>query len=606
MRLINTTTYELEEFLDSAIPLYAILSHRWENEEVVFNEFNRSSSKDRAKKGYRKIMKACKQAAIDDLGYIWVDTCCIDKSSSAELTESINSMFRWYQKANVCYAYLSDVAKRDDLEYSSWFKRGWTLQELIAPSNVEFYDQEWNFVGFKLDLARLISSITGIHDSILKGKQQPKDISVAARMSWAASRETSHVEDLAYCLLGIFDVNMPLIYGEGERSFRRLQEEIVKRSNDLTIFAWEYKNKSEERGPCDLFASTPACFALRASKLSGACVYRPRNSALVPAYSITNKGVLFDQSKHLFKIKTEDSRIRYIISLGVQKMDGVKTFFALQLRKVGPNVFVRHGRLLRMDSSERKRRVRIPRLSFYVLVDAQEINKTSLVKNPKVIHFSKSQRNHIREVIPESHWDETNQMFFTPSEDKALILAASCLILDGESSMQIRRIIMRMIVCINLRKVPPTCRILIPDEIPEHKEQSSWLFQHKRMGHDVTWDDAKTDLASKLGFKSPCVVSTEKGQLKISLSLRKRVVSSISEKEVYCLDFDCKPSADKSNNDSSQSNRYPSPPPATSHTKYPKGKTANKYRASKGNPEVKRMSRMGSQASINDRFEDMD
>lgn len=131
MRLINTTTYELKEFLDSEVPPYAILSHRWENEEVTFKEFNRCSSKDKAKEGYKKIKKACNQAAEDDLGYAWVDTCCIDKSSSAELTESINSMFRWYQKANVCYVYLSDVSGPDakgDLEHSAWFKRGWTLQ----------------------------------------------------------------------------------------------------------------------------------------------------------------------------------------------------------------------------------------------------------------------------------------------------------------------------------------------------------------------------------------------------------------------------------------------------------------------------------------------
>ncbi|KAE9364800.1 HET-domain-containing protein [Stipitochalara longipes BDJ] len=262
MRLINTTTYELKEFnRDSEIPPYAILSHRWEKEEVTFEEFNGYSSGVKAKEGYKKIKKACNQAAKDDLEYAWVDTCCINKSSSAELTESINSMFRWYQKANVCYVYLSDVSEtyaEGELKHSAWFKRGWTLQELLAPSELEFYDRKWKFIGTKLDFVNRIASITGIDELVLRGERQPKNTSIAARMSWAAYRETSRVEDVAYCLLGIFDVSMPLIYGEGERSFLRLQEEIVKRSNDLTIFAWQHENGSEERDSCDLFAPTPA------------------------------------------------------------------------------------------------------------------------------------------------------------------------------------------------------------------------------------------------------------------------------------------------------------------------------------------------------------
>jgi hypothetical protein len=269
-------------------------------------------------------------------------------------------------------------------------------------------------------------------------------------------------------------------------------------------------------------------------------VYRSPKSVFIPAYSITNKGVLFDQFKHLFKIKTEDSRIRYTIPLGSRQKNDAITDFALQLRKVGPNVFVRHGGLLRIDRSKRDMCVRISRLNFYVSLDAQEFNEAPLVKNPEGIHFSKNEKIYVYEVIPESHWDETNQMFFTPSEDKDLILAASCFILDGESSVQ-------MIVCIDLRKEWPTYRILVPEKIPEYKEQSSWLFRHKQISHDVTWNDAKTDL----GIKSPCLVDVDEGQLRISLSLRKRVVSSISENEVYCLDFDCEPSADNSGNESS-------------------------------------------------------
>lgn len=474
--------------------------------------------------------------------------------------------------------------------------------ELIAPAKVEFYDRKWNFVGTKLRFAEEIASITGIHESILEGQRQPNDISIAARMSWAASRETSRVEDLAYCLLGIFDVSMPLIYGEGERSFRRLQEEIIKRSNDLTIFAWEHEKKSEERDSCDLFASTPACFALRLPKSSRKCVYRSEELAFNPAYSITNKGVLFDQFKHLFRVETEDSRIRYVIPLGFRQKNGKVIDFARQLRKVGPNVFVRYGRLLRIDRSERDMLcmyVRIPRLNFYVFVDAQEFNKAQLLKNLEGIHFPKNERIRVHKVIPESHWDDTNQMFFTPPEDKVLVLAASCFIIDNDLRVQI-------IVCIDLRKEPPTYRILVPEEIPEHKEQSSWLFSHKRMGHDVTWDDAKTDLPNKLGIRRPCLVDAEEGQLRISLSLRKRVVSSISENEVYCLDFDCEPFADNSSNESSQMNQHPSQPPVISRNKCSNGKDTNKHRASKRNRlELKPTSRSASQTSIDDMFEEM-
>lgn len=171
--------------------------------------------------------------------------CCIDQTSSAELTESINSMFRWYQDAAICYAYLADVAKNlrlstieKRLRKSRWFERGWTLQELIAPSEVVFYSMDWQQVGTKSELAACISDITHIDQLYLNGANVQL-ASIAQRMSWAANRETSRDEDVAYCLLGIFDVNMPLIYGEGTKAFQRLQEEIMKAyPEDHTLFAW--------------------------------------------------------------------------------------------------------------------------------------------------------------------------------------------------------------------------------------------------------------------------------------------------------------------------------------------------------------------------------
>ena len=171
--------------------------------------------------------------------------CCIDKTSSAELSEAINSMFRWYQNAAVCYAFLSDVpscldssAMKLNLAKSRWFTRGWTLQELIAPANLIFFSMDWNPLGTKSQIHNILSSITGIEKKFLNSENLEL-ASIAKKMSWAASRKTSRIEDIAYSLLGIFDINMPLIYGEGKRAFKRLQEELLKtRTDDHSLFAW--------------------------------------------------------------------------------------------------------------------------------------------------------------------------------------------------------------------------------------------------------------------------------------------------------------------------------------------------------------------------------
>lgn len=166
-------------------------------------------------------------------------SCCIDKTSTAELSEAINSMFRWYRNAAVCYAYLADVEEISQLADSRWLTRGWTLQELVAPKDLRFYTTDWKYLGSKGDpqLLDSLSRATHIERSVLSTGQF-ENVTIAKRMSWAAGRETTRVEDSAYCLLGIFDVNMPLLYGEGRKAFRRLQEEILKVSDDHTLFAW--------------------------------------------------------------------------------------------------------------------------------------------------------------------------------------------------------------------------------------------------------------------------------------------------------------------------------------------------------------------------------
>ncbi|KAK4041429.1 heterokaryon incompatibility protein-domain-containing protein [Parachaetomium inaequale] len=248
MRLINVHTREIREFLsDSDIEPYAILSHTWAEEEVTFEDFQ-SLPKDTltAKKGYTKIDYCCLQAAADGYDWAWVDTCCIDKRSSAELSEAINSMFRWYKESAVCYAYFADVQAHTDpvllhteLAGARWFTRGWTLQELLAPRDMVLYAHDWKRIGTRLEMSDSLSQITRIEVKYLCGSLPLDTASVSKRMSWAARRNTSRTEDLAYCLLGLFDVNMALLYGEGKKAFGRLQKKIIKANPlDHTLFAW--------------------------------------------------------------------------------------------------------------------------------------------------------------------------------------------------------------------------------------------------------------------------------------------------------------------------------------------------------------------------------
>jgi hypothetical protein len=241
MRALNTRSLEIEPFIAAQNGNgYAILSHTWgkDSDEVTFEDMKAGMPKDKV--GYEKLERSC--AIARKLGYfhIWIDTCCIDKSSSAELSESINSMFRYYLESSVCLVYLEDV---DDQKHgfgsSRWFTRGWTLQELIGPKNLVFLSKSWNQIGSKLELAGEISSITNIGEQVLIEQHGYSRVSVAARMSWASKRQTTREEDMAYSLLGIFNANMPLLYGEGKSAFRRLQEEIMKTSTDHSLFAWD-------------------------------------------------------------------------------------------------------------------------------------------------------------------------------------------------------------------------------------------------------------------------------------------------------------------------------------------------------------------------------
>lgn len=276
MRLINVHTFDMENGHEPDKVKYAILSHKWFESEISFQDFKNLKDAEKANMkrpheflqqnqhmGIGKIAWSASIAREQLLNYIWIDTCCIDKTSSAELSESINSMWKWYRGAAECYAYLPDVtwqdnrSAREELKTSVLFTRGWTLQELLAPRVVGFYDRNWNYKATKTDLASDIEYATNISPKYLGGDLQ--GASIATKMSWAANRTTTKPEDKAYCLLGIFGVNMDLRYGEDEQAFIRLQKELVTNYRDESIFAWT--NPNPRIDVCGLLAPEPACFA---------------------------------------------------------------------------------------------------------------------------------------------------------------------------------------------------------------------------------------------------------------------------------------------------------------------------------------------------------
>ena len=299
MRLLNTAALEICDFTndETPTPKYAILSHTWGKEETSFEEFQMSTAKNSS--GHQKIVNCCQIAASEGLQYVWIDTCCINKASDAELSEAINSMYRWYHEPEVCYALLADFStctseaseqarSMDAMQSrffreSRWYSRGWTLQELLAPREFVFHDCAWKRIGSRCDLQEEVSLATGIKKEHLRS---PRSASLAQRMSWASRRRTTRLEDTAYCLMGIFDLKMPLIYGEGSQAFIRLQQEILKRSTDESIFAW--KDTSLILG--GMLALSPAAFEHSGDIIPANIAHLDRPDP----YTMTNRGFAID------------------------------------------------------------------------------------------------------------------------------------------------------------------------------------------------------------------------------------------------------------------------------------------------------------------------
>ncbi|RYP72518.1 hypothetical protein DL771_004158 [Monosporascus sp. 5C6A] len=294
MRCLDTATFELHHNHQNFFKTegYAILSHRWAENEIIFNQIRDYAKELRNTRDRHcipqldKIFGACTIARYQGTRWMWIDSCCIDKSSSQEYQESINSMFKWYNDAVVCITYMSDVRKNlsvttgPEVFYDSqtgkpsvWFTRGWTLQELLAPRNIQFYDKNWEFLGTKAELATPLAHITRIRAEYLTGAEDFRDACIAAKMSWMAGRETTREEDMAYSILGLFNVNMTPQYGEGMGAFVRLQELLMSK-NDESLFAWRMppegfgaahriqSNSTVELGPDEwgLLAPSPRCY----------------------------------------------------------------------------------------------------------------------------------------------------------------------------------------------------------------------------------------------------------------------------------------------------------------------------------------------------------
>ncbi|KAG8164126.1 hypothetical protein KVR01_006044 [Diaporthe batatas] len=324
------------------IPPYAILSHRWVGREVVFGDFDtipkdqlRNVAKanpvpkttgavedvgDGIEASIYKIAGACEKVRQGTTGvrHIWIDTVCIYKNDITELSSALNSMFNWYHAAAVCYVYLFDVTwnEADDPDGSheqfvgsKWFTRGWTLQELLAPKDIEFYDRDWQYIGSKQSLVDEIVQATRIAREHLLGDF--RTASIAQKMSWLSDRVTTKIEDRAYCMLGLFGVFLDPRYGRGGDEFLRLQLQIFIETPpgaifDESMFAW----KADLIETSGLLAPAPSCF-----RESGQVLFEPRLAKSQRTETQMQGGMVIDQAMGVdFHIPWAGRKLRRLVA----------------------------------------------------------------------------------------------------------------------------------------------------------------------------------------------------------------------------------------------------------------------------------------------------
>ncbi|KAI1126278.1 heterokaryon incompatibility protein-domain-containing protein [Nemania abortiva] len=523
MRLLNSKTLKFEEFEQSSpnVPRYAILSHTWGDDEVTFRDIRSKPIQALAsKKGYTKIAHTCRLAQDNNLDYVWVDTCCINKSSSAELSESINSMFRWYENAFICYVFLSDYVPGVEFRDCRWWTRGWTLQELLAPKQLVFYDAKWKYVGSKISLIEEISRITGIERTVLFDKREMFLCSVSQRMSWAAFRETTRVEDEAYCLLGIFDIHLSLIYGEGRKAFRRLQEEIIKRKADLTIFYWYTPRNDMDAQYTSLFAESPSAFRLGTA-------LKPSTSEF-SEFLLTNKGVLFTDVTDLALVKgPKGDDVMYGFLVG---WDNHGAPSAIMLRKVGPGIFCRDGHRPVHGDGRTLDRVDLGVLSaknnFYILPDpGLAIEESMLRARRHALRLPHNEHFQLHSVVPSGMWDATDRVFLlTPRRSVFeydlewqyhVILAMTFSVVFG--SMKVQLVVLYLnetgLVIFEWQQYPEHAEMLFAEK---NKEKSIPLSDLQRYMPYITALSSSIEIELSEDWRARITVSRQPGTLQVA------------------------------------------------------------------------------------------
>ena len=438
MHLVNVDTLQLETFLRTT-PEYVILSHIWGDpeDELTFQGFkNWHGDLSKATRlQLRKLQGCCRLAKERDKAkYVWIDTCCIDKMNAVELQTAITSMLRWYRQAKNCYAYLTDVKKGDSqltMAKSRWFRRGWTLQELLAPGEVCFYDKEWDFLGTKADLADTIRDVTTIPSLFLCGAAGLHEASLAQRMSWAAHRETTRPEDIAYCLFGLFGVSMDLRYGEGEEeAFIRLQRVIMEQIKDDSILAWGHGLSHEDSTAAPSVSSSPATFcgaiatSPKAFAASGHIVAKKRDTTIIKALEVSEGIIPMELT-----LRRTGAHIMGLLDCGPERRSRPDIVVGIPLRPLHPSdsncsIFTRVSdaapaqTCLRptSGSSDRQELIRVKIHSPRKV--APELDRTLWVS----IDSSCPRGYSVVEVIPDTAWRKAMKLIQTSFDPESGIL----------------------------------------------------------------------------------------------------------------------------------------------------------------------------------------